>query len=699
MVTVVKSPLDFLFAQPEPREISLLGGLTELSEDVRLVTSNVAPLYRKTMRTVLATAGIKVVANKKKFIIEVKVEPADLFDFKGVPAQGREEYYEIELLDNAVTVRTATQLGALWGAHSLAGIYRAKAKGHAIPNMKIRDWPDHPVRAGFMVQTWGFERWTMEEWTACVERLAAGKLNAFAIPFDAGFQNLFGPATEGIVTAVPEHPEWQRESMLHWYSPGLKIWRTDTSPAKFQTENFVPQLLVCARENGLNTMPLFSLLGDGTPIPRLAPAISACDGAGKPSGQGYCFANPETRKVLGEVYGGIMDRHFAGGTDFVVLRVGGRTATAACGCPKCKKKPAAESAREQLVWLAKLLLAKNAKSIVLWLAPDADAAIGNADLAKVLAKEKILDRVAVVAVPEAGAKTGGKKAAGPASLRRWVASPVRFTSWQSLDKTRGAVEQALADASAANTEGTACEVVLDSLWYDHIEHFANNAWCSTIATTHQRKQEELAELHAGHDKVQFLAARRAFETAVMDPCGFSRYLGIPSLPQLFKMENGTFDIGPALKDLCSGTQKAIRAQLPKIAAAAHATLKTYAAFLDKEVKPDDVEIFKCQLCEATRVAALAMSLETLAGLYDGVARKKIDPKYVKQCADLHAALIDLLNVFETRRSKFVAPLKMAELSPFLALVDKLNGRMKELQAGKPKAIETAWTVTLPPPAA
>ena len=103
---MTKSGLDrkeLLFTIPEVRQMLASGGVSELAEDVRLVTSNVAPLYRKTMRTVLAAAGIRVVANKKKYIIDVRVEPATALKMDDVPLAAREEYYEVEVQDTMVS--------------------------------------------------------------------------------------------------------------------------------------------------------------------------------------------------------------------------------------------------------------------------------------------------------------------------------------------------------------------------------------------------------------------------------------------------------------------------------------------------------------------------------------------------------------------------------------------------------------------
>ena len=114
---------------PHPKDVTLTGGNTDLSQDVRLVTSNVLPLQRKAMRGVLAEAGVRVVANKKKYVIEAIVEDDSGFDLSDVPEKAREEYYELELRDSVVTMRTPTQTGALWATQTLGTIFEAFAAG------------------------------------------------------------------------------------------------------------------------------------------------------------------------------------------------------------------------------------------------------------------------------------------------------------------------------------------------------------------------------------------------------------------------------------------------------------------------------------------------------------------------------------------------------------------------------------------
>ena len=58
---------------PQPKVIEKLGGDSDFSMDVRLVTSNVQPLQRKAIRSILTSEGVRVVANKKKYVVNVMI--------------------------------------------------------------------------------------------------------------------------------------------------------------------------------------------------------------------------------------------------------------------------------------------------------------------------------------------------------------------------------------------------------------------------------------------------------------------------------------------------------------------------------------------------------------------------------------------------------------------------------------------------
>ena len=55
---------------PQPKEVILGEGISELAMDVRLSTSNVLPIQRKALRSILTMGCVRVVANKKKYVVD-----------------------------------------------------------------------------------------------------------------------------------------------------------------------------------------------------------------------------------------------------------------------------------------------------------------------------------------------------------------------------------------------------------------------------------------------------------------------------------------------------------------------------------------------------------------------------------------------------------------------------------------------------
>jgi len=217
---------------PEPREITLLGGMTELSGDVRLVTSNVLPLQRKAMRGILAAAGVRVVANKKKFVIEARVEDIESLDVADVPPDKRDEYYEMTLRDNRVFIRTASQAGALWGIHVLAGIYYASADVMEAPNLVVRDWPAIPWRGIFVESKWGPDRMEQSDWCVTIDRLASLRMNVLGV----GIYGCWGNCrNEGQPTEFLMTPAQGTASMASRRSSAMPRRRRSTSVWRFST--------------------------------------------------------------------------------------------------------------------------------------------------------------------------------------------------------------------------------------------------------------------------------------------------------------------------------------------------------------------------------------------------------------------------------------------------------------------------------
>lgn len=698
---------DLFFTIPEPRRTQMCGGMTDLSEDVRLVTSNVAPLYRKTMRTVLASAGIRVVANKKKFIIDVRVESIDALTLKDVPPEARDEYYEIDLIENAVTVRTASQIGALWGTHTLAGIYRAKARGLPIPNMKLRDWPDCRLRGAFIKSLWGLDRLAPEEWMNCFERLAAVKLNLIGIPFDGGWAPAAREtASAGLLTPLPELPQLAQPVHLAWYSPNLKTWRAELAPAKLHTENYLAQVLSMARETGLTGYPVVSGLGERTALPRLLPAISARNAAGEPTGAAFCLSAPETRQALESVYGAILQTYFAEGTPFFMVHLGptgcdakGRPSLAACECAKCKKKTPAQLVQEHLLWLVPLLTARRAKSVILCDDLDAasSAAVFTADFARQLEKAKLVDRIVFTRRQADAAKAKGG-AVLPAKARGWVMPDLPGAIWTRTEDWQKLLPKLIPQGLKDGREGVLFETVWDTPCLEVIENVANLSWAARGPLPPVRPLKDVLSLHLGKDTHVLTDIITEFGKTMLSTTPVIELLRLPALAALLAFRtDGSYDLRPGLERLVALDPKKVHKTLQETTVATRRTAQKLNALLDREEKPADVEMVRSLLCEALRVTALAQGFDSLLEIWEAVGRRKVDAKARQACDLIRTTIIDASTIIENRRTKLTSPLKLSELAPLLGLAEQLATELPEVISGKRKPDALQWTWKPVPP--
>ena len=143
---------------PQPKEVILGEGISELAMDVRLSTSNVLPIQRKALRSILTMGGVRVVANKKKYVVDAQVLGPDAFDLSRIPSELRHDFYELEIKGSEVFIRTPYQAGTVWAAQTLSLLFNMMFKGRAVPNLVIRDWPVVPLRGMVMDADWGTER-------------------------------------------------------------------------------------------------------------------------------------------------------------------------------------------------------------------------------------------------------------------------------------------------------------------------------------------------------------------------------------------------------------------------------------------------------------------------------------------------------------------------------------------------------------
>ena len=358
---------------PRPKKIIVGKGNCDLSKDVRLTTNNVLPLQRKTMRSVFNAAGIKVVANKKKYIIEAIVDPALVVD-PAVPDAVRNEYYEIEFTDANVFLRSVGQDGVIWGSFALAGIYESLQDGMVLPNMVIRDWPSVPVRGIYLRSSWGMGMMDLADWTILADMLASTHFNRiflelYASPRDEMFMEDGLPL---LMTPFADDDKLQQlktEFSRQWYSPRFDLWKSKKQHAFPVEKNNLQDLFLALRERGMGVIPTFSLFADNRGIPQMAHKLAAHDAKGVAKTAGFCLSNELTLKFLDRVFASLFTRYFDGHPEMVCLRLDDGFALASggnalCDCPKCSKNRKKELPR-QFAELVAMLRAKGAKQIII----------------------------------------------------------------------------------------------------------------------------------------------------------------------------------------------------------------------------------------------------------------------------------------------------------------------------------------------
>ncbi|MCQ2396553.1 MAG: glycoside hydrolase family 20 zincin-like fold domain-containing protein, partial [Lentisphaeria bacterium] len=369
---------------PQPKEIILGEGISELAMDVRLATSNVLPIQRKALRSILTMAGVRVVANKKRYVVDAQVLGPEEFDLSKVPESVRMDFYELEIKNSEVFIRTPYQEGMVWAAQTLATLFDMMFKGKAVPNLIIRDWPMIPHRGVIMDGNWGTERMVANDWFQALDTMSAMHLNLCGFGIYDCYPDIrmsgYSKPSEFLMTMThlePTSNEPSSESRLRYYNVKYDRWYDKTvSPALFENDNF-EEVLTYAHERGIIIFPVMNLMGRSTLLPKLIPALSACDEKGKPTGYGLCLTSAAARAALSEHLGAFLERYFEEGVEYFHLGFDdlsdihphandGLPESVWCKCSKCKKLSHAKAFAQFLKWIVEFLASKNVGKVVLF---------------------------------------------------------------------------------------------------------------------------------------------------------------------------------------------------------------------------------------------------------------------------------------------------------------------------------------------
>ncbi len=692
---------------PQPREVSLLEGDCVLSEDVRLVTKDVMPLYRKNMRTILSASGIRVVANKKRFIVDVRIEPPDQMDVQGVPEQALSEFYELAITGNTAVVRTLDQPGALWGVHTLGAILHRGLTNGRLRAVKVRDWPTLGNRGIFVENKWGPDRMARDDWFKLIDRMSGLKMNRLGIGlYGCWCCQYEGKVTEFLQVPVPEHEELRTEKTLKWFSPALGKWTEETYLSPMFEQDFLADVVAHGHEKGVEIIPFVNSLGHNTLIPRLVPAISAKTEEGSPAGAGYCLSNPETRAFIEAFYGSILTRYYPDGAPFFHIQMDevypvradvqdpSRPIDPWCHCPECRAREREDLLREYILWLVRMLTEKGVGKVVIWndqLTRHMDVLderfmeqLRKAGLDKRLvihwwwySNTELNDRVD----PAIGKRLG---------LAGWVAPMTCYFNWSRYSTRLANIRLMASAALAGGADGAVAYAVHDPAWADHEALLAEYAWNAEGFETIDDILAHWAEASFGELAGNILEARKALETAAsqaaLQPCWYYTYTyyrdGKP-YPRHYPEE--------ALEALESRDVDAVQAELRQAAELASTAQTAFEEALAVEEPPDtDEQCLKSLAGEAARTAGLATVFAELLMLRADLARGAVPPNAAKRCEEARDTLVEAMAVCEENKPDWVVPAVLRDLSVLLEFLEQLGA---DLEAGDVAAVR--WFVAEP----
>ena len=707
MPTAKRLELPELF--PQPKFITATEGNSDLAADIRLVTNNVLPLQRKAIRSVLTTAGVKVVANKKRYVVSATVTTPEDYDLSDVPEFVQHDYYELTIKGSEVAIRTPYQEGTVWAAQTLACIFRRFFRKGEIPNLFVRDWPSFPYRGIFVENKWGPDRMTMVDWCQTIDTVASLKMNLLGIGLygcwgNCRFEGGDKP-TEFLMVPVKGHDTLSNTHSLRWYSPAKDMWKEETYKAFLSENDMLVEVVNYAHERGITIVPFVNSLGHNTLIPRLLPNLSAKDADGNPTGVGYCLSNPELRTFMTEFYGGILDRYFSTGCDIFHVQLDEvwpdhpspedpvKVGSPWCECPACKARKQEDMLKQHILWLVKMLTDKGVGKVFIWndqLTRHMDAL--DDQFAKDLEAAGIRDRVILdwwgYSNTEIREKTHVKL--GKVLGLDGVVSPMTcYYNWSTYSYNLPNIDLMMKMAHEEGAYGTISYSVHDPSHLDHEALMAAYAWEPLGNESFNDTVKRWATIHFQDKTDSYLEAVELIRNAVANPvyaaCLNYQYTYVGNVwPRSYP--------GEALDKIQAMPPETKPVEtLNALADNAEKAAGLLSAMLEND-KLDELErdCLKSLLGDALRIQYNAKAFAWLVDL-----RLALEPGMVKKsqataCQKLHDELVPLLAQMEKSFPSWLVPSVLHALSPLLEFLEQLAEQLRAF-GNRKRAKDIVWT--------
>ncbi len=363
---------------PYPQSIEDKGGLKLIAKEGRpyyklTLDSTPSDVYASAVEIIkeALTAAVMPVCDTSMDLMPPN-EHANEYEIKLTVCKcggDRADAYTIDIGEDCAKLVGYDVGGAYYAAVTFAKLLTVEKGSIYLPLTKIVDYPDFIDRGQFLEDRYGSDFMTFDDYKKAIKYLAGMKYNQVTV----GLYGCWGYQYDNMIAEylyVPfkSHPELTTPRNVKYYSVAERKWvyKNNVLPTMFEDDYF-GDLVAYGKKHNIKVKPLFNSLGHNTLIPRLIPEISAKDENGNLTGRGFCTNNPETYKVMFELYDEIIDRYLApNGVDGFQVGLDEVSLSHFCKCDKCKNTEPAELMINYIIELCKHLKAKGMKSVYIY---------------------------------------------------------------------------------------------------------------------------------------------------------------------------------------------------------------------------------------------------------------------------------------------------------------------------------------------
>jgi len=427
------------------------------------------------------------------------------------------EGYVLEVDDGRIILCGNAPSGTFYAGETLKQLLKIVGSKLAVPKLTIKDCPDYTYRGLYVESKWGPDLMTLDDWKDVINFMASLKLNFL----DVGVHGCWviqyeNQITEFLLLPLRNYPKLKTPKTIRYYSPDRKRWVSLTYLPRMFTEDFFSEIIAYGKKRNVTVRPAFNSLGHNTLVPREYPEISAIGEDGKPTNYGFCLSNPETLKVMFNIYDEIIERYLKpNGIDFFNIELDEiypergkdpsdpkRLVEPWCRCLHCNKKRREDLFLQYVIALIRHLSEKGINKINVWNDQITRMSILN-EFASRLKEENLTDKVAVTwwyyGPREKDLETSrfdSGKFGSDLGLVRWIAPMAGYYFWWMYQSLLPNIYLVLKRGFEQGAEGTEAYCTFDY-------SFHKNYYCLSDYSWNQTKKRDLTQFNEKYAKTVF----------------------------------------------------------------------------------------------------------------------------------------------------------------------------------------------------